>query len=1196
MSVESLEHLAAVLARDDTILFLGSGLSRWSGLPTWPGLIEQLRDELVRLGRNADLVVRELSAGDLLLAASYGADQLTDVERRKYLKTAIQVPGATPSELHEALVGLGPSCFITTNYDRLLEDALSKYRPSRQFDVVTPIDTLEIPAIVQARADHFVFKPHGDIGNCDSIVLTREDYRRHQGPGKAAFEATRHLLASRPVVFVGFGLRDPDFLLMRDYLFNTFDTNPADHLAIMPDVTSDERGYWRRHYGIDLVSYDTIPNAKPNSQHNNLLQLLVQVKSRIIKIRDAEPEGFTPERLALTLARFGRGITSKIDAPSPADFPLTIEQSRETKSDWRIHHALAGHAAPVLLDFLGHVIVEGVPGAGKSYTIRNVTRELASRLETACLAEPLYPVDNLRIPVQVTMRDYRDDLTELLEAALPVDVPLDFVLEKGIGHFLLDGFNEAALTSERENLLNDQLRRFLHSAANCTVVITTRNASQLVGMKLPVAVMGPVPADSLHAALRNVGIEPSKTNPITLELLRRPLFFSAMLSGRIAVKESRTVHDIYRQLIAGPDAEFSAKFGLEIRLIDTLASMAFAMIDGGDISLGLDEALNALESSLPQSVAPGDVVDSLLQTGLLIATPLKRLAFYHHSITEYLAAYHLSKLISTNESVVLDCLGRKDWDQALLLSLGFLSPASADAVHRGIMRVDAAMGLRSLHFIESEQEEWIERSLRLLPRAGFFDERRFGLESLLAGLPLKTSHAEALLVLAQEPNRLGGTALGLVAELAPEHLNSAFEAIATGRNGYNFCAALGEALGQHVGAEDARRLLVALESVPVTPGEADSLLRGEESEEWDLDFLAIRVGAVPCLASLSIDELVSVASNTPSALVRTTIADVLRDSRQLPAVDFLRAEIVEGRRYAVADLYFQLTFADPIDDPMPPVTSELIAALVEAVGDPVQGPWALNDLIALVAQNSDVRGLILVSDTSGLTRALLLYAAGERQRFIEELEELVDAGCDWDSQPTQALSAVSHWDAQLLIRMLQTREASLAGPVLDTLATMTLEQDSLNLELSDLEWWLEWLGELSNARAFVAHRFGAMLAEGTSKSTHQALLSIFDKQPKWRPLLAALVLPSFPELTLDDFSEQGLEWLLVRADKFVDLWQPSVVARIATEQMVRERLLPLLADAPAEDIDSRRAITQLLDQIGKAHGRRYVGEHGMIVA
>ena len=37
-----MEKLKQVLAQEDTVLFVGSGISVWSGLPTWSGFIEEL--------------------------------------------------------------------------------------------------------------------------------------------------------------------------------------------------------------------------------------------------------------------------------------------------------------------------------------------------------------------------------------------------------------------------------------------------------------------------------------------------------------------------------------------------------------------------------------------------------------------------------------------------------------------------------------------------------------------------------------------------------------------------------------------------------------------------------------------------------------------------------------------------------------------------------------------------------------------------------------------------------------------------------------------------------------------------------------------------------------------------------------------------------------------------------------------------
>src|SRR5208337_1218702 len=113
--------------------------------------------------------------------------------------------------------------------------------------------------IVHARAIDFIFKPHGDAADSESIILTREQYRQllPQGERHAALESLKMLLASRPVVYLGFGLRDPDFVYLRDLLSNTYKGGTRDHYAIMADVSDVESDYWRRNYGIHLFGYAT---------------------------------------------------------------------------------------------------------------------------------------------------------------------------------------------------------------------------------------------------------------------------------------------------------------------------------------------------------------------------------------------------------------------------------------------------------------------------------------------------------------------------------------------------------------------------------------------------------------------------------------------------------------------------------------------------------------------------------------------------------------------------------------------------------------------------------------------------------------------------------------------------------------------------------------------------------------------------
>lgn len=208
-------NLQELLVQEDTVIFVGSGVSTWAGLPTWTALIEELCLFLEAYDQNSELVRSEAKRGDLLQAASYGFDKLTKHQIGEFIRKACRLGIAEPSELHKRIVTLGPRCFITTNYDNLLEESLRRYQPDRFYrPPVTNRHLSETAEIVHSRAIDFVFKPHGDAADSESIILTREQYRQLLPGGErhAALETVKMLLVSRPVFYIGFGLRDPDFV------------------------------------------------------------------------------------------------------------------------------------------------------------------------------------------------------------------------------------------------------------------------------------------------------------------------------------------------------------------------------------------------------------------------------------------------------------------------------------------------------------------------------------------------------------------------------------------------------------------------------------------------------------------------------------------------------------------------------------------------------------------------------------------------------------------------------------------------------------------------------------------------------------------------------------------------------------------------------------------------------------------------
>ncbi len=195
------DQLRHAVQQEDTVLFIGSGISCWSDLPSWYGLLKQLANYLKSSDRDSQLVLKEIDQ-DLLQSASYGFDQMTHAEIGEFIRQACQFGNAHPHEIHRKIVSFGARCFITTNYDRLLEDSLRKWQSHHPFHTITNKQPFEQANIVQAKTLDFVFKPHGDVEDADSVVLTREHYRKllEGGERNYSLESLKTLLITRRVV------------------------------------------------------------------------------------------------------------------------------------------------------------------------------------------------------------------------------------------------------------------------------------------------------------------------------------------------------------------------------------------------------------------------------------------------------------------------------------------------------------------------------------------------------------------------------------------------------------------------------------------------------------------------------------------------------------------------------------------------------------------------------------------------------------------------------------------------------------------------------------------------------------------------------------------------------------------------------------------------------------------------------------
>lgn len=1179
----------------------------WSGLPSWSGMIEELAQFVESAGAKADLVRAEAQKGDLLQAASYGFDKLTKQQIGEFIRAACRYGVAKPHEIHRKIVSLGPRCFVTTNYDNLIEESLRKWQPDRFFrPPVTNRHLTETAEIVHARAIDFIFKPHGDAADSESIILTREQYRQllPQGERQAALESLKMLLASRPVVYFGFDLRDPDFIYVRDLLSNTYKGGTRDHYAIMADGSDAESDYWRRNYGIHLVRYPTTERPDKTRDHTALLTLL----DTLLEKASASPVevGFDPctPDVVLALARHAAGLarSPKINPEFQVRVHAEVEKRRGNGFYHRPNRFDHYPVEKFLDDGPERALLIGLPGAGKTYSLRRSAARLAEKLHEACLSEP-FDEKAVVMPILADLKLYRGDLGELVSQTLPKYLPLDEVTRRFKVKIFLDSFNEMPREYWESGSYESDFEKFIKSIGRASLVVSSRTSDGLNKLGLPAYYLDQIDETAVKAELQRLGIEiVGRFDREVRWLLQRPFYFRYVTSGAVRLPKEAHPRDFFQVFLENLRKAFAVRFSEQLDIEKSLSLAAYDALNRGEEAFPLSELLRVLKTSVETvgvaDIDVHDVANWLVSSSVLIPHTGGRVAFVHQSVTEYLAAAELARRYQASPHILKEKLNLTRWDQALFLTLSFLPPAQAEVFLQDVLKADFALALNAAKYLEEGRDDVVSKLLSEVPeQSQDFGPYDWKIQSAVEfDLPLTEAHEPHLRTLIKCGDSLGAAAVSrLVALKGAEVKDELLQLLVDCSGDFNLCRnGIARALKPFATDEDAKKIAAWADSIQgkVTPGSDDDDTAGFTSGAAaflaGLDLSIIRREFLPRDESMEITEIRA-----------RVLCDILHEHHSTAALDFAGELLLRGVKEAAVAIYFISEFAEPdCELSWASFTTAHVGRLKAILDDPDES-WGLDALKCLCAARSDLAEVFKqeASKKSGIEKAALLYCVSRADftpvfQALGELVEMSDE--ERREEPIQILKRIElDWTGkeELFVQLLRLRDMQLALALFGGSYPLSIPNLG-NLEIGPIDWWLEWMMEVDPASAgyWFLNQLGGLFALHLSREVQDKFVAEFNKSgSKFRRLLLHFVLPHRSDITDEVFSDDAISFMLadLSRERSASSFRGHLLGSIATEQFVTERLLPLLPDAKQPLLKN---LHEVLRQAGSRHGRRYVLE------
>lgn len=219
--MEIADFLARIKSEDPSriIPFIGSGLVRSLGYPSWSSLLDDAAEFAARHSRDVASLMRNrlsrrdlLGAGDLLYEPEIPATELHNFFRSQFDKTP-----KIPEFLSDFFACAFPA-YVTTNFDLTIEQAIAfggrTPEPFRSTDRFKPFNSrLSVYSSDRSKVSKgaLVLKLHGDVADPRFIVLGKRQLENMMEDESLGF-LYKSLFWDYTILFLGFSGNDVNFI------------------------------------------------------------------------------------------------------------------------------------------------------------------------------------------------------------------------------------------------------------------------------------------------------------------------------------------------------------------------------------------------------------------------------------------------------------------------------------------------------------------------------------------------------------------------------------------------------------------------------------------------------------------------------------------------------------------------------------------------------------------------------------------------------------------------------------------------------------------------------------------------------------------------------------------------------------------------------------------------------------------------